>query len=99
MPLVLEDIADSDACSTDDKCTQWTVINGGMNGNKLNAVEQMTPIMERELSAGKRVIVTGYLEDCVGEASGSVFTAFMDGYAELVSSTGNIWFIDQRRLL
>lgn len=94
----LEDIFESDACSSDAKCTQWSVVNGGMNGNKKKAFELMMPIVDRELSSGRNVIIQGYLEDCGGEASGIDFTAFMDAYADIASSIGGVWFIDPRNL-
>lgn len=95
----LDTIADSVACSCVSDC-QWAIINGGINGHRnrdvSETVDRMTALVQRELDAGRFVIIQGYVPDCDRNASGETFDGFLDGYAGFASVTENVWFVDPR---
>ena len=90
---------ESHACSCDDECV-WAVINGGINGHRQReceeTVDQMKELVQRELDAGKKVVIQGYTPDCERNASGEAFDCFLDGYADFAAETPNVWFVDPR---
>jgi len=95
----LDTIADSVACSCVSDC-QWAVINGGINGHRnrdvSETVDQMKALVQRELDAGRSVVIQGYVPDCDRNASGETFDGFLDGYAGFAATTENVWFVDPR---
>jgi len=93
--VTLNEIKTFPACSSDKNC-MWSILSGGINGDRKKSPKQMRSLIRRELAEGKKVIVVGYSGDCEGYASGADFEHFLNVYERFSKKTKNVWFINSR---
>merc|ERR550532_321203 len=68
-----------------------------MNENPRNARYNARDFVDRELAAGKKVILLGHPDPTVaGGSMPDYYTSFMNEYASWASKDSNIFFIDPR---
>merc|ERR1712176_704040 len=86
------------ACSSDERC-KWSVIIVGMNGHRgRGPAPSIGDFVEREIAAGKKVIIMGHPDPRPERPSSSEkWMTFMDEHQTVAAMhPGTVWFIDTR---
>jgi len=86
------------ACSMDSECI-WSVMNDAP-ANSIGSPSWMQTFerfLERELAAGKKVIIVGYPTFFETERDLKRYHEAMDVYANAATGRDNVWFVDPRQ--
>lgn len=85
------------SCSQLDSCATWSVMTIGMNQGQSGDEYNANDFVNRELSAGKKVIIQGHPDPRIaGGRMPRRYDVFMDAHAALSASNPDVFFIDTR---
>lgn len=86
------------ACSAIEDC-KWSVVIGGMNRNTGRSDMNMVDFVEREVRAGKKVIIHGHPNPTPWDwyHQNKFWAALLDGYEKIAAMYDDVFFIDPRK--